>query len=114
MTVPGSDAGDGGPPPSPLASPLAWLRPIDSEHSAIWQCLAGEAMSGVARLILTASGGPFIDATPVRAEGIKISWVELQPSARHEKRARHPTWGKSDDALACRESFLDQGSVRHK
>ena len=30
-------------PGDPLASPLAWLRPIDSEHSAIWQCLVGEA-----------------------------------------------------------------------
>src|SRR5690349_1323590 len=29
-------------PRDPLATPLAWLRPIDSEHSAIWQCLAGE------------------------------------------------------------------------
>ena len=43
----------------PAASPLAWLRPIDSEHCAIWQCLAGEELVGVARLILTASGGPF-------------------------------------------------------
>jgi len=49
----GAGAGD------PLASPLAWLRPIDSEHSAIWQCLVGESMADVARLILTASGGPF-------------------------------------------------------
>ncbi len=39
--------------------PLDRLRPIDSEHSAIWQCLAGERLSDVARLILTASGGPF-------------------------------------------------------
>ena len=31
-------------PASPLASPLGWLRPIDSEHSAIWQSLAGERM----------------------------------------------------------------------
>ena len=46
-------------PSSALASPLAWLRPIDSEHSAIWQCLAGEDLASVARLILTASGGPF-------------------------------------------------------
>jgi 1-deoxy-D-xylulose-5-phosphate reductoisomerase len=50
-------------PTSELASPLAWIRPIDSEHSAIWQCLAGESMTEVARLILTASGGPFLDAT---------------------------------------------------
>jgi 1-deoxy-D-xylulose-5-phosphate reductoisomerase len=46
-------------PGSPLASMLAWLRPIDSEHSAIWQCLVGERMEEVARLVLTASGGPF-------------------------------------------------------
>jgi len=43
--------------------PLNWLRPIDSEHSAIWQCLAGERRSDVARLILTASGGPFRETT---------------------------------------------------
>ena len=38
---------------------LDLLRPIDSEHSAIWQCLVGEPRDGVARLVLTASGGPF-------------------------------------------------------
>ena len=35
------------------------LRPVDSEHSAIWQCLRGERIDDVRRLILTASGGPF-------------------------------------------------------
>ena len=35
-------------PGDPYASPLAWLRPIDSEHSAIWQCLVGESMATVA------------------------------------------------------------------
>lgn len=35
------------------------LRPVDSEHSAIWQCLQGESPAAVERLILTASGGPF-------------------------------------------------------
>jgi 1-deoxy-D-xylulose-5-phosphate reductoisomerase len=39
--------------------PLERLRPIDSEHSAIWQCLVGERLGDVARLVLTASGGPF-------------------------------------------------------
>src|SRR6478736_1011795 len=34
-------------PADPLAVPLAWLRPIDSEHSAIWQCLVGESMAAV-------------------------------------------------------------------
>jgi 1-deoxy-D-xylulose-5-phosphate reductoisomerase len=55
--------------------PLERLRPIDSEHSAIWQCLAGERLEEVTRLILTASGGPFRDrpageledATPAQA-----------------------------------------------
>ncbi|MEX0629904.1 MAG: 1-deoxy-D-xylulose-5-phosphate reductoisomerase [Chloroflexota bacterium] len=41
--------------------PLEWMRPVDSEHSAIWQCLRGERLADVARLILTASGGPFRD-----------------------------------------------------
>jgi 1-deoxy-D-xylulose-5-phosphate reductoisomerase len=35
------------------------IRPVDSEHSAIWQCLRGARRSEVERLILTASGGPF-------------------------------------------------------
>jgi 1-deoxy-D-xylulose-5-phosphate reductoisomerase len=64
-----------------LASPLAWLRPIDSEHSAIWQCLAGEAMRAVARLILTASGGPFLDASPDELAAVTP-----------EQALRHPTW----------------------
>ena len=68
-------------PDDPRASPLAWLRPIDSEHSAIWQCLAGEAMGGVARLVLTASGGPFLEATP-----------DEIAAATPERALRHPTW----------------------
>jgi 1-deoxy-D-xylulose-5-phosphate reductoisomerase len=51
--------GRGGRDGDSLASPLGWLRPIDSEHSAIWQCLVGESLAAVDRLILTASGGPF-------------------------------------------------------
>jgi 1-deoxy-D-xylulose-5-phosphate reductoisomerase len=68
-------------PGDPYASPLAWLRPIDSEHSAIWQCLVGESMASVAALILTASGGPFLDASP----------AELA-SVTPEQALRHPTW----------------------
>ena len=65
----------------PLASALAWLRPIDSEHSAIWQCLVGESTAGIARLVLTASGGPFLDA----------SAAELR-AATPAAALRHPTW----------------------
>jgi 1-deoxy-D-xylulose-5-phosphate reductoisomerase len=68
-------------PADPLASPLGWLRPIDSEHSAIWQCLAGEDLATVARLILTASGGPFLDLP-----------LEEFASITPERALRHPTW----------------------
>ncbi|HYK95945.1 MAG TPA: 1-deoxy-D-xylulose-5-phosphate reductoisomerase [Candidatus Dormibacteraeota bacterium] len=68
-------------PADPLASPLGWLRPIDSEHSAIWQSLVGEHLSSVARLILTASGGPFLDL-PAEA------FAAITP----ERALRHPTW----------------------
>ncbi len=70
-----------GRPEDPYASPLAWLRPIDSEHSAIWQCLVGEQTTGVAGLILTASGGPFLDAT-----------TEELATATAAQALRHPTW----------------------
>jgi 1-deoxy-D-xylulose-5-phosphate reductoisomerase len=65
----------------PYASQLAWLRPIDSEHSAIWQCLVGESMDDVAALILTASGGPFLDATPAELSAVTP-----------EQALKHPTW----------------------
>jgi 1-deoxy-D-xylulose-5-phosphate reductoisomerase len=65
----------------PFASPLAWLRPIDSEHSAIWQCLVGESMAAVAALILTASGGPFLDASEAELAAVTP-----------DRALRHPTW----------------------
>ena len=68
-------------PRDPLATPLAWLRPIDSEHSAIWQCLVGEPRAGIARLVLTASGGPVLDAT---ADDL----AAVTPA----RALNHPTW----------------------
>jgi 1-deoxy-D-xylulose-5-phosphate reductoisomerase len=70
-----------GRPGDAFGSPLAWLRPIDSEHSAIWQCLVGEAMASIAALVLTASGGPFLDATP-----------EEMRTITPEQALKHPTW----------------------
>ncbi len=68
-------------PTDPMASPLAWLRPIDSEHSAIWQCLVGEDLDDVERLILTGSGGPF------------RTWsAERLLDARPEDALKHPNW----------------------
>jgi 1-deoxy-D-xylulose-5-phosphate reductoisomerase len=65
----------------PFASPLAWLRPIDSEHSAIWQCLVGESMASIEALILTASGGPFLDSTAAEL-------ADVTP----DQALQHPTW----------------------
>ena len=59
----------------------AELRPIDSEHSAIWQCLWGEPMETVDRLTLTASGGAFRDYD-----------LEALEAVTPEQALRHPTW----------------------
>jgi len=67
--------------PGAFVSPLAWLRPIDSEHSAIWQCLAGEQPAAIARIWLTASGGPFR----------LLSAAELSVITP-EMALAHPTW----------------------
>jgi 1-deoxy-D-xylulose-5-phosphate reductoisomerase len=61
--------------------PLDVLRPIDSEHSAIWQCLVGERMDAVRRLVLTASGGPFRGRD-------RASLASVTP----EEALAHPTW----------------------
>jgi 1-deoxy-D-xylulose-5-phosphate reductoisomerase len=60
---------------------LRWLRPIDSEHSAIWQCLAGERRDDIRRLIITASGGPF------------RTWpADRLKSVTPDQALAHPTW----------------------
>ena len=61
--------------------PLERLRPVDSEHSAMWQCLLGERREDIRRLVLTASGGPFRDRTPG-------SLADVTP----EEALAHPTW----------------------
>jgi 1-deoxy-D-xylulose-5-phosphate reductoisomerase len=61
--------------------PLDRLRPIDSEHSAIWQCLVGERIGDVERLVLTASGGPF--------RGRPVTEIE---TVTPDEALAHPTW----------------------
>jgi 1-deoxy-D-xylulose-5-phosphate reductoisomerase len=57
------------------------ILPIDSEHSAIWQCLRGEETAEVNRLILTASGGPFRRATLDQLRSVTVAQA-----------LAHPTW----------------------
>lgn len=61
--------------------PLERLRPIDSEHSAIWQCLVGEQLADVERLVLTASGGPFRGRAAQTLHRVTA-----------EEALAHPTW----------------------
>ncbi len=57
------------------------IIPIDSEHSALYQCLVGEDVSDIARLMLTASGGPFRGKAREDLEGVTA-----------EEALQHPTW----------------------
>jgi 1-deoxy-D-xylulose-5-phosphate reductoisomerase len=84
-------------PADPLASPLAWLRPIDSEHSAIWQCLVGEPMNRIASLILTASGGPFLDGPAA------LSTVTPAQALRH------PTWSMGNKITIDSATLANKG-----
>lgn len=59
----------------------AEIVPIDSEHSAILQCLQGHDRAAVRRLVLTASGGPFRGKKPAELEHV-----------RAEDALKHPTW----------------------
>lgn len=57
------------------------ILPVDSEHSAIYQCLVGEDISTVSKLIITASGGPFRQLS-----ADKLAMVSVQDALRH------PNW----------------------
>ena len=62
------------------------IRPVDSEHSAIWQCLKGERKKGVARLLLTASGGPFLRYPAKKLEAITPEQALNQPTWKMGKK----------------------------
>jgi 1-deoxy-D-xylulose-5-phosphate reductoisomerase len=57
------------------------LVPVDSEHSALWQCIAGSRHTDIRRLLLTASGGPFRGRPASEVHGATV-----------EQALAHPTW----------------------
>jgi 1-deoxy-D-xylulose-5-phosphate reductoisomerase len=58
------------------------IRPVDSEHSALWQCLHGaRGLGDVRRLIVTGSGGPFRTLPAAELAGVTV-----------ERALKHPTW----------------------
>ena len=77
---------------------LERLRPVDSEHSALWQCLAGESLDRVRSLWLTASGGPLRDAT---ASEIAAA---LPATA-----LKHPTWSMGAKITIDSATLVNKG-----
>jgi 1-deoxy-D-xylulose-5-phosphate reductoisomerase len=75
----------------------AQILPIDSEHSAIWQCLHGEKAE-VARLILTASGGPFYHYSPAQLARVTI-----------EEALQHPTWKMGSKVTIDSATLINKG-----
>jgi 1-deoxy-D-xylulose-5-phosphate reductoisomerase len=74
------------------------IVPVDSEHSAIWQCLRAGAPSDVRRLVLTASGGPFRG----RSRG------ELA-SVTPEQALAHPTWSMGPVVTVNSATLMNKG-----
>ena len=74
------------------------LRPVDSEHSAIWQCLAGEDPAFVKRLVLTASGGALRD----------LSLDELE-AITPERALAHPTWSMGRKITVDSATLFNKG-----
>jgi len=74
------------------------MLPVDSEHSAIWQCLRGENTGEVRRLILTASGGPFRKAAPEEVEEVTV-----------EQALAHPTWHMGPKITIDSATLMNKG-----
>ncbi len=74
------------------------LRPLDSEHSAIWQCMLGETSSSVDKIWLTASGGPFRDFS-LRA--MKI--------VKPEDALNHPVWSMGAKVTIDSATLMNKG-----
>lgn len=74
------------------------LIPVDSEHSAIWQCLRCGRQADVKRLILTASGGPFYHSTPSQL-------LSVTP----EIAVKHPTWRMGKKISVDSATMMNKG-----
>jgi len=74
------------------------LIPVDSEHSAILQCLVGEDRTTIARLILTASGGPFLHRPKEEFSSITI-----------EEALNHPNWKMGNKITIDSATLMNKG-----
>ena len=75
----------------------AQILPVDSEHSAIWQCLNGENQKA-AQLILTASGGPFLHYSPAQLDKVTV-----------EQALKHPSWQMGRKVTIDSATLMNKG-----
>lgn len=74
------------------------LIPIDSEHSAIFQCLNGENRSAIHRLILTSSGGPFRTFSSEQLANVSV-----------DQALKHPTWNMGAKVTIDSSTLMNKG-----
>ncbi len=74
------------------------IRPVDSEHSAIWQCLWGERRENVRRLIITASGGPFWAHPDMDLDQVTV-----------EQALNHPRWSMGPKVTVDSATLMNKG-----
>lgn len=74
------------------------IYPVDSEHSAIFQCLVGEGNNAIEKIYLTASGGPFIGKD-----------IEFLKTATKENALKHPNWDMGAKITIDSASMMNKG-----
>jgi 1-deoxy-D-xylulose-5-phosphate reductoisomerase len=74
------------------------IRPIDSEHSAIWQCLWGEERESIRRLVITASGGPFWAHPDLDLDQVTV-----------EQALNHPRWSMGPKVTVDSATLMNKG-----
>jgi 1-deoxy-D-xylulose-5-phosphate reductoisomerase len=74
------------------------LLPVDSEHSAIFQCLQGNERAEVDRIILTASGGPFLKTALTRLDKVTV-----------EQALKHPNWKMGQKITIDSATMMNKG-----
>ena len=74
------------------------IIPVDSEHSAIYQCLQGEDARAVEKILLTASGGPFLGYTPEQLRSVTL-----------QEALRHPQWSMGDKITIDSATLFNKG-----
>ena len=77
---------------------LSRIRTVDSEHSAIWQCLRGEKHESVRRLIITASGGPFWAHPDLDLDQVTV-----------EQALNHPRWSMGPKITVDSATMMNKG-----